>query len=77
MPAAADVARLDHPLHEGFQKAAGGQIRFVFGSGWKLARQIGSGAPYDVHLSANERFVHDLAAQGKLDPDSLRVYALG
>jgi molybdate transport system substrate-binding protein len=42
-----------------------------------LARQIENGAPYDVYLSANERFVHDLAAQGKLDPKSVRVYALG
>jgi molybdate transport system substrate-binding protein len=75
--AAADAVRLEQPLREGFQKAAGGQIRFVFGSSGMLARQIGSGAPYDVYLSANERFVHDLAAQGKLDPQSVRVYALG
>lgn len=42
-----------------------------------LARQIEYGAPYDVYLSANERFVVDLAAQGKLDPKSVRVYGLG
>jgi len=75
--AAADVVRLEQPLREGFRKAAGGQIRFVFGSSGMLARQIENGAPYDVYLSANERFVHDLAAQGKLDPQSVRVYALG
>ena len=75
--AAADVVRLEQPLREGFQKAAGGQIRFVFGSSGMLARQIENGAPYDVYLSANEKFVHDLAAQVKLDPQSVRVYALG
>jgi molybdate transport system substrate-binding protein len=75
--AAADVIRLEQPLREGFQKAAGGQIRFVFGSSGMLARQIENGAPYDVYLSANEKFVYDLAAQGKLDPKSVRVYALG
>lgn len=42
-----------------------------------LARQIENGAPYDAYLSANERFVRDLAAQGRLDPKSVRVYALG
>jgi molybdate transport system substrate-binding protein len=75
--AAADVVRLEQPLREGFRKAAGGQVRFVFGSSGMLARQIENGAPYDVYLSANERFVHDLAAQGKLDPQSVRVYGLG
>ena len=75
--AASDVVRLEQPLREGFRKAADGQVRFVFGSSGMLARQIENGAPYDVYLSANEKFVHDLAAQGKLDPKSVRVYALG
>lgn len=42
-----------------------------------LARQIEHGAPYDLYLSANERFVNDLAASGRLLPDSVKVYALG
>ena len=42
-----------------------------------LARQIEQGAPYDVFLSANERFVADLAKSGRLVPDSVRVYAYG
>ena len=42
-----------------------------------LARQIEQGAPYDVFLSANERFVTDLAKSGRLAPDSVRVYAYG
>lgn len=52
-------------------------MRFVFGSSGMLARQIENGAPYDVYLAANERFARDLAAQGKVDPASVAVYALG
>ncbi len=42
-----------------------------------LARQIEQGAPFDVFLSANEAFVEQLANAGRLDPASVRVYALG
>jgi molybdate transport system substrate-binding protein len=42
-----------------------------------LARQIENGAPYDVFLSANERFVNDLSASGRLLPDSVAVYGVG
>lgn len=69
--------RLERPVAEGFREAAGERIRFVFGSSGMLARQIENGAPYDVYLAANEKFAADLAAQGKLDAKSVRVYALG
>jgi len=42
-----------------------------------LAQQIENGAPYDVFLSADERLVRELAAQGKLIPGSVAVYATG
>ena len=75
--AASDAVRLEQSLGEGFRKAVGVRIRFVFGSSGMLARQIENGAPYDVYLSANERFVRDLAASGRIDPATVRVYALG
>jgi len=53
------------------------QVRFVVGSSGMLARQIENGAPYDVYLSANERFVQELAAQRVLDVSTVRVYAEG
>lgn len=64
-------------MAEGFRKATGERVRFVFGSSGMLARQIENGAPYDAYLSANEKLVYDLAAQGRLDPNSVRVYAVG
>jgi len=42
-----------------------------------LARQIASGAPYDVFLSADEARVKALTAGGDLIPDSVVVYAQG
>ena len=42
-----------------------------------LARQIENGAPYDVFISADERRVQGLAAQGNLIPGSVAAYATG
>lgn len=42
-----------------------------------LARQIEQGAPFDVYLSANARYVEELVKAGKIRPDSVKVYALG
>jgi molybdate transport system substrate-binding protein len=75
--AASDLVPLDAPLRHLFQEDTGHTVRFVFGSSGMLARQIENGAPYDVYLAANERFARDLAAQGKVDPASVAVYALG
>jgi molybdate transport system substrate-binding protein len=53
------------------------QLRFTLGSSGMLARQIENGAPYDVYLSANERFVTELAARGMVLPGSVCVYMMG
>jgi molybdate transport system substrate-binding protein len=42
-----------------------------------LAQQIAAGAPFDLYLSANERFVKDLASQGHLVPETVVHYASG
>lgn len=42
-----------------------------------LARQIEQGAPFDVYLSASVSYVEELAKAGKIQPDSVTVYALG
>jgi molybdate transport system substrate-binding protein len=51
------------------------RVRFVLGSSGMLARQIEQGAPFDVFLSANQKFVDELAAAGKLT--GAMPYALG
>lgn len=77
MAAAADLSSVARELGQAFQKESGEAVRFAFGGSGALASQIGAGAPFDVYLSANEQFVKDLAAQGKIVPESVRVYAVG
>jgi molybdate transport system substrate-binding protein len=43
----------------------------------RLAEQIRAGAPFDVFLSANTRFVSDLASEGLILSDTVRPYARG
>ena len=50
-------------------------LRFSFGSSGMLARQVDSGAPFDVFLSADEKLSLDLVKRGKLLPG--RLYATG
>ena len=77
---AADLAPLTSALEQGFEHApntpAQTKVRFTLASTGSLARQIESGAPLDVFLSADERTVKDLVASGRLEPDIL-VYARG
>lgn len=75
--AAADLAELEPLLAGAYEKSTGEKIRFTTGASGMLARQVENGAPYDVFLSANERFVEELVKAGRIAPDSVRVYATG
>lgn len=75
--AAADMAPLEKPLSEGFRNATGRKLTFVLASSGMLARQVEQGAPYDIYLSANERFVRELVDSGHILGDSLVIYAYG
>jgi molybdate transport system substrate-binding protein len=74
--AAADLSPLERPLAQAFHQATGIAVRFSFGSSGGLVRQIENGAPYDVYLSANERFVKEGLERGSLLGPPI-VYALG
>jgi molybdate transport system substrate-binding protein len=52
-------------------------VSLTFGASGQLAEQIKAGAPFDLFLAANRKFVDDLAAQGLVRPDSVRPYAQG
>jgi len=71
--AAADL----HPLQAILSKASPVPVEFIFGASGALVQQIRNGAPYDVYLSANERFVKELADSGLLLKDTVQVYAQG
>jgi molybdate transport system substrate-binding protein len=75
--AAADLAPLQEPFAGAFERATGIRVRFVVASSGMLSRQIEQGAPYDVLLSANQKYVTDLALAGRVVRDSVRTYAHG
>lgn len=58
--------------------AAGGGVRpgLSFGASGNLRRQIAQGAPFEVFLSADERFVQDLASEGHTNGAGA-IYARG
>ncbi len=59
------------------QEAMGAPLIFNYGASGKLAHQIEQGAPADVFISANARYVDDLIEDGLLAPDSKTVIARG
>ena len=75
--AAADLALAGPALGDAFHHVSGDTVRYAFGGSGALATQIESGAPFDVYLSANERFVRELAGRNRVIPESVFVYALG
>jgi molybdate transport system substrate-binding protein len=75
--AAADMAPLETGLAQGFRQVTGQQLTFVLAASGMLARQIQQGAPYDVYLCANQRFVQDLVKSGDILADSVTIYAYG
>jgi molybdate transport system substrate-binding protein len=75
--AAADLVALAPELARVFEKANPTvRVRFVTEASAVLAQQIENGAPYDVFLSANAKFVDRLVLAGKLAPQPV-VYATG
>lgn len=67
--AASDLAPLAPKLQQAYKE----KIRFTLASSGSLKQQIENGAPFDVFLSANEKYVQDL---GPLVTDA-NVYAIG
>jgi len=67
--AASDLAPLAPKLQQAYKE----KIRFTLASSGSLKQQIENGAPFDVFLSANEKYADDL---GGLVTDKI-VYAVG
>jgi len=75
--AASDLIAVQGPLSEAWKALSDHRLQFTFGATGMLARQVASGAPYDVFLSADEVRVKDLVASGDLLRDSVVEYARG
>lgn len=60
-----------------FEERTGTPVELVLGSTGNLATQVENGAPADVFLAADERFVERLERGGHVVAGSRRVYAVG
>jgi molybdate transport system substrate-binding protein len=78
-PTVAAAADLQFALTEvavAFKDETGEEVQLTFGSSGNFFRQIQQGAPFQVYLSADEKFVFDLAQAG-LTVDEGALYAVG
>ena len=77
--AASDLQRVLPRLIERFQNQTPTTVTptLTFDASGQLAEQIKAGAPFDLFLSANVKFVSDLAAAGLVEPASVQPYARG
>jgi molybdate transport system substrate-binding protein len=74
--AASDLKFALEEILERCRTDTGIAARIAYGSSGTFARQIMRGAPYEVFLSADEQFVHELHAQG-LTRGTGDLYAIG
>lgn len=74
--AAASLRFVLPELAKAFADRGGDKVRLVFGSSGTLTQQIRNGAPFELFLSADERFVIALAADRHVTTEG-SVYAVG
>lgn len=74
--AASDLQTALREVAQRFQSDTGHKVEIVFGSSGNMAAQIRQGAPFQMFLSADEKYVLDLAKAGFARDDG-QLYALG
>ncbi len=75
--AASDLQTVMPTLIERFRATHKIEVVATFGSSGQLSQQIRQGAPFDVFLAANRKYVVDLASDKAIDPLTVRDYAIG
>ncbi|MGC8642683.1 MAG: molybdate ABC transporter substrate-binding protein [Isosphaeraceae bacterium] len=75
--AAADLQHALPRLAQRFQERSGTATTLTIDASGRLAEQINAGAPYDVFMSANVKYVQELAAEGLIDKGSVENYTKG
>lgn len=75
--AAANFQQVFQEIGASFTEETGIPVQFNFASTGLLAQQIDNGAPVDLFASANVAFVDNLAARGRVIPDSQEIFARG
>ncbi|MGF1776782.1 molybdate ABC transporter substrate-binding protein [Vibrio nomapromontoriensis] len=73
--AASSMTNAVNALAQGYTQQSGVDVTTVFGGSSSLARQVSQGAPADVFISANERWVGYLIEQGITSAEATSVIA--
>lgn len=74
--AASDLQFAVVEVAEAFRQETGQEVRLAFGSTGNFARQIREGAPFQMFMAADERFIAELHRDG-FTPDAGVLYAVG
>jgi len=74
---ASDFTKPMTEIAAAFENATGHTAKLSFGSSGKAFAQIQSGAPFEVYLSASEKYPLELEKTGFAVPESHFVYAVG
>ncbi|MDP1664764.1 MAG: molybdate ABC transporter substrate-binding protein [Methylobacter sp.] len=74
---ASDFTKPMTEIAAAFEKTTGHNAKLSFGSSGKAFAQIQSGAPFEVYLSASEKYPLELEKSGFAVIDSHFVYAIG
>jgi molybdate transport system substrate-binding protein len=74
---ASDFTKPMNEIVEAFQKETQHEAKLSFGSSGKAFAQIQSGAPYEIYLSASEKYPIELEKSGFAVSNSRFVYAIG
>lgn len=74
--AAADLSAAMPEIVAAYEKAGGQTVKVTYGSSGAFTQQIQNGAPFEVFLSADERYVEVLQKAGKAEGDG-QLYAVG
>jgi molybdate transport system substrate-binding protein len=74
--AASDLQFALEEVAQQFSQETGMSVKFSFGSSGNFVRQIMQGAPYELFMSADEKYVRELAKQHKTVDEGL-LYAIG
>lgn len=75
--AASNLLLAFEELGQEYLQQTGTPVVFNFAASGQLAQQIEQGAPVDLFVSADMGYVKDLAAKGRVVPDSVQIYARG
>jgi molybdate transport system substrate-binding protein len=74
---ASDFTKPMNEIAAAFEKATGHSVNTSFGSSGKFFAQIQNGAPFEVYLSASEKYPLELEKSGHAVANSHFVYAIG